>query len=49
MGRKTRYELSMRTGARMIRTAVEYAVEYDIVRKFLGLCRPRAREGRPQR
>jgi hypothetical protein len=35
----------MKSGARMIRTAVEY----DIVRKFLGLSRPRAREGGPQR
>jgi hypothetical protein len=40
-----RYELSMKSGARKIRTAAEY----DIVRRFLGLCRPHAREGQRQR
>ncbi len=43
--RKIRAELSMKSGARMMRTAVEY----DIVKTFLGLCRLRARDGRPQR
>jgi hypothetical protein len=45
MARNIRYEVSMQSGARMIRTAVEYG----IARKFLGLCLPRARNGRHQR
>lgn len=45
MARKTGRELSMKSGARMIRTAVGY----DIERKFLGLCLPRARERLPQK
>ena len=45
MARNTRYELSTKSEARMIRTAVEYG----IVRMFLGLCLPRARDGRHQR
>src|ERR1700678_2018844 len=36
MARKTRYELWMKSGARMIRTAVDH--EYNVVRSFLGLC-----------
>jgi dissimilatory sulfite reductase (desulfoviridin) alpha/beta subunit len=42
---KTRHKQSMKSGARVVHTAVEY----DIVRKFLGPCRPRARDGRRQR
>lgn len=45
MAKKTGYELLVKSGTRMIRTAVVYGVE----KKFLGLCRPRAREEGPQR
>ena len=43
--RKTKYKQSMKSRASTVHTAVGY----DIVRKFLGQCRPHAKEGRHQR